>query len=386
MSSSSQGSTVIGESEELKRFREQWKAEVTQKKQSISSPATALSSQSNLLTSPTLPAKQSSSDASIPSDLYDSLQPVEVPTPSTPTPSSFISNGSIRARNNAITVYRQAVRCEQASQLDEALRLYRTAFRMDPDVDKAFHKAEQVLAAASAPRTGHKKTSSVDSTVERITQAVNELDLSSAHVHRHRHEGHVTGLLAKVLKNFPDTLSFEPEDETASTPLKYLPDELLIFILRYLNPNALERFGAVCRKARVLTLESSIWRYFVETAYKPPQIAEDDDLGSIVNEFSMDYRRVFIERPRGFFIGNWVLNGTAVVITNLYDPANTSARYSFQMTLALRSRPLGRWNKLEFVGYDSVDADGEATPLALKNERPFWFSKVRSYSAAVSTE
>lgn len=54
------------------------------------------------------------------------------------------------------------------------------------------------------------------------------------------------------------------------------------------------------------------------------------------------------------------------------------------MTLTLRSRPLGRWNKLEFDKYESINLeDGEATALGLKNERPFWFSKVRSYSSRI---
>jgi hypothetical protein len=66
------------------------------------------------------------------------------------------------------------------------------------------------------------------------------------------------------------------------------------------------------------------------------------------------------------------------------------ARYHFQMTLSLRSRPLGRWNKLEFVRYavstthtlsmgdvllmvqQSVALEtGETEPLPLKHERFF---------------
>ena len=83
---------------------------------------------------------------------------------------------------------------------------------------------------------------------------------------------------------------------------------------------------------------------------------------------------------QGFFIGQWRLDGTTVYITNLMDPSGTTLRYSFQMVLELRSRPLGRWNRLDFKVYDSVSLEsGEATPLALKNDRPFWFSKVRSY-------
>lgn len=102
-------------------------------------------------------------------------------------------------------------------------------------------------------------------------------------------------------------------------------------------------------------------------------------------------------------IGTWALHGSTVFVTELTDPSGVNTRYTFQMTLTLRSRPLGRyvhltpytripvlidyfspecrWNRLDFAGYDSVNMEsGEAIPLALKHERSFWFSKVRSYS------
>jgi len=93
---------------------------------------------------------------------------------------------------------------------------------------------------------------------------------------------------------------------------------------------------------------------------------------------------------QGFYIGEWILSDSTVYITNLTEkhPAPTHAtgelqenKYVFQMALALRSRPLGRWNKLDFIGYESVRVDdGEAIPLPLKHERSFWFSKVRSWA------
>jgi len=87
-------------------------------------------------------------------------------------------------------------------------------------------------------------------------------------------------------------------------------------------------------------------------------------------------------RMKGLSIGNWRLSGNIVHVTDLLDPsAGSRMRYAFQMMLELRSRPLGRWNKLEFRSYDSVDIEsGEATPVPLKHERPFWFSKVKSYA------
>jgi F-box protein 9 len=60
--------------------------------------------------------------------------------------------------------------------------------------------------------------------------------------------------------------------------------------------------------------------------------------------------------------------------------AEERTQYMFVMTLELRSRPLGRWNRLDIESYDSVNLEtGDTIPVALKHERPFWFSKVRSY-------
>ncbi|KAJ7759232.1 hypothetical protein B0H16DRAFT_632859 [Mycena metata] len=101
-------------------------------------------------------------------------------------------------------------------------------------------------------------------------------------------------------------------------------------------------------------------------------------------------------RKKGLFIGTWKLSGSVVAISNLIDasgrfpippiatPGNHEpfARYSFSMTLTLLSRPLGRWNKLDLTAYDSVDLEtGNTTPLGLRHERPFWFSRVKSFPA-----
>ncbi|KAI0061013.1 hypothetical protein BV25DRAFT_1917281 [Artomyces pyxidatus] len=422
------------ESEELRRFRQQWKEEVQRKRhQTSASAGDSTSSEPVAKPVPHTPAQ-------------NEVIPL-IPSGDEPA-TSFPSNGNLRSRRNALETYRQAVKCEQASNLDEALRLYRAAFRMDSDIDRVYHR-EEVRAAVLASSSGHKKTPSqiVDlPTVEVVPEPAKAPAARVQHVDRT-----LSGEWARVLAAFPVHLMFEPEDERAPSYLESLPEELLVHIVRFLGTSAIERFAAVNRKARVITLESNIWREFVETIYKPPQIPEDEPLEEIVGRYSGDFRRVYIEQPRvrldgvyiavchyvrqgqsenawvnishlityhrylrfypngqvisllaneehepqhvitvlrptlrmkGFFIGTWRLVGTTVFITNLLDPANPSARYSFQMTLTLRSRPVGRWNRLDFDGYDSVNIEsGEAMPLALKNERPFWFSKVRSYSA-----
>ncbi|KAH7921300.1 hypothetical protein BV22DRAFT_1038818 [Leucogyrophana mollusca] len=461
-------SVVPGEEpEELVRFREAWRAEVKQRRgvHPEPKPQTAVS-----------PPNETTAPTSVSVTKTDHGVgivrggPNLHPGPSShtiagaPTVPVHASHGQSRlspAFGRAIEVYRSAVNHEQRSQLDEALRLYRQAFRLDPNVDRAYHKEEQRLeqlaletaAARKKPASGAAPPGAVDG----LAQGVEALSIH----HGTREIGTVTGTLANVLAGFPQELIFEPEDEKEGTPIKIIPDELLLHILRSLDTTTIERFATVNRKARVLSLDSAIWRDFVHLAYKPPQIPDEDAISTIVDQYRADYRRVYIEHPRlrmdgiyiavchyvrtglsenawvnishlityhrylrffpdgkvlsllaneehqpqqvipmlkptlrmkGFYIGDWHLDGTTVHLTNLaemHDKVTTNtnvappeARYVFQMTLALRSRPVGRWNRLDFIGYDSVEIEtGEAVPLPLKHERSFWFSKVRSYPA-----
>jgi len=92
---------------------------------------------------------------------------------------------------------------------------------------------------------------------------------------------------------------------------------------------------------------------------------------------------------QGLCIGTWSLLGAEIHIQHLIDPSHAdlpsnpfALSYSYQMMLEIRSRPLGRWNKLQIVRYDSVElGSGEVVPIALKHQRPLWFSKVRSYAS-----
>ncbi|KAI0708819.1 hypothetical protein C8T65DRAFT_206191 [Cerioporus squamosus] len=447
--------TAAEESEELARFRQQWFEELRAKKKVPTSEEVAGRAPSSSTSTdlpghphprPHLSQRRASHDASSPPPVARKPTPRATPAPMGP------------ALQRAVEVYRKAILHEQRSELDDALRLYRTAFRMDPNVDRAYHlmEDEQQRRATMAPVPAHKvhhhKSASSGGAVDHLAHELEGVELGPARipVAHARGDGFVTGTLAGLVASWSDGLSFEPENEQEGIPIKTMPDEMLLLVLRLLDHTSVERFARVNRKARVLTLDASLWRPIAKTIYQPPQVSDDEDFEALVLKYMTDYRRLYIEHPRvrydgvyiavchymrngvgenvwvnyshlityyrylrfypdgqvisllaneelapshvipilkptlrmkGFFIGNWYLDGTEVHIDDLLDPGMDGTRYSFQMVLELRSRPLGRWNRLDFRGYDSVHiATGEATPLALKNERPFWFSKVRSYA------
>lgn len=90
-------------------------------------------------------------------------------------------------------------------------------------------------------------------------------------------------------------------------------------------------------------------------------------------------------RMKGTFVGFWELEDTYVSINSLADPADPTGSstfpYVFQITLQLSSRPLGKWNKLSILAYDSVHVEsGEMIPVSINQENTqFMFSKVKSY-------
>ncbi|KAH8108329.1 hypothetical protein DFH11DRAFT_1634448 [Phellopilus nigrolimitatus] len=439
------GSGVI-ESTELVKFREQWKAEVKQRTiQAIASPT--LSPQNAVTSSSSASARpEEYANSSIPTFPHDAVTPTY-----TCTQRSAISAHASMCLSSAVESYRLAVQYEQSGNLDEALRLYRHAFRLKPDVDKAYHKDELRLSPATnqgEASSEHKHYSNhcskilLDAPVEELNKSLKSLSLAP--------QSTVTGVLASLIASFSHDLEFEPEDESASVPLRSLPDELVVLVLKKLDTTSIERFAVIDKKARVLSLDTGIWRYLVQKTYIPPQIPEELTFESIAHQYLLDYRRFYIEHPRvrldgvyvavchyvrpglgenawvqvnhlityhrylrffldgtvmsllaneaiepqtvipslkpslrmkGLLVGTWSLLGTKILIRDLVDPSGGNSRYTFQMTLTLRSRPSGRWNKLDFTGYDSIDTKtGEELPFPLKHERPFWFSKVRSYA------
>lgn len=253
------------ESEELLRFREQWRREVEQNRrkaaeeQGNNESLDYTSGPSGQASTATEPSKGTSSQT-----VKHSVVAKETIFGAHSGSLQYRSHGttdlasnSMAGMDTAVEVYRRAVQHEQRSELDAALRLYRDAFRKDPNVDKAYYKLEQQMhtsaSTVAASRHGHTRSKSDSGAIENITQEVAKLSVT--HI-----AGGMKGLLASALADFPQELTFEPEDERQPVVLNNLPDEIIIIVLRCLETSAIERFAAVCRKARILTLEISIWK------------------------------------------------------------------------------------------------------------------------------
>ena len=159
----------MADNEELSRFREQWKAEVKQRAQAQG--AQSLSTKSPPIDSIAPPNH-------VPVQPSTTSLPVVTPAYTRAHYSGNTSTHVSKSLASALETYRSAVQAEQARDLDEALLLYRQAFRLDSNVDKAYHKEELRLAAlmpADKVTPRERKRTSIDGHVVDISKEIKRL-------------------------------------------------------------------------------------------------------------------------------------------------------------------------------------------------------------------
>jgi F-box protein 9 len=240
--------------EELARFREEWKKEVERKKNPQPEPGPSKQRpELNVLAEYDLSETTSSGTATPgPSSETISGTPAALATGS----KYFDASNVPPAIRTALAIYTRAVQHEQSGQLDTALSLYRQAFRLEPNVDRAYH-TQEILASIKAAQTTDLSSPKDGENVDHLATT---LQRAVAIKSGEEPVLVVTGTLASLLEGFPQDLVFEPEDEEQPVYINVLPEELLIIILRKLDHTSIERFAAVSRKARVLSLDPGIWR------------------------------------------------------------------------------------------------------------------------------
>ena len=144
-------------------------------------------------------------------------------------------------------IYKQAVDAEATGALDDALALYRKAFKIDNNVDRVY---ERELRHSPT-------TSSLPALLQNFT-----LSDKTAAASRTPAAISTKSIIASFVA---EPVAFRADDETAPVPIQRLPPEIIVHILRLFGRlcdyTSIEAFACISRKARLISLEPSIWRY-----------------------------------------------------------------------------------------------------------------------------
>lgn len=244
------------ESEELVAFRKQWLAELRQRRAgSIDISSTADPSQ--LTSSSVVPPNEAPTESNYEINAKQQFPHTEIAHPKTDVLTRHAANSAYTSQGlkKALEVYKLAITSESTGNYEEALSLYRRAFRLDSNVDKAYRREELRLASVSEPHvpSRHHHKPSNHSRTEEIIELLEKTSIS--------HPALTTNdSVTKIISSFPHDLGYEPEDDKENVPLRVIPDELLVLTLSFLDPTSIERFAVVNRKARILSLDPSIWK------------------------------------------------------------------------------------------------------------------------------
>ncbi|GHJ90404.1 hypothetical protein NliqN6_6806 [Naganishia liquefaciens] len=375
----------------------------------------------------------------------------------------------------AVEAYARAVEHENSGQLNEALHLYRKAFKLDDRVEKAYNSA--IVKEEERSQAVVEETQVVDPALP-VTATPPPLEPYVFRTHtqlgpdyhspaRTPVRSHADGEgvhaewtdpLTRIINKFEDdlyTVEFAPEEEKWPVLLATMPDEVIENIIFFLDVQSLERFALTCKKARLLTRIAPVWRHLCERIYVPPLVPPDIKPYDLAKHHGFDWRSTFLEerrlrydgvyisvchyirpgqsdmawvnpthlityhrflrfypdgrvisylttdlpvdvvhsvrpslRAKGTLFGQWEIctmkdekgrDVPKIELRSLLEPGVTP-KYEFEMDLCLKTTHRGRWNKLEMLTYQSVNLlNGEALGLSLKHQKPFYFSKVRSY-------
>lgn len=180
---------------------------------------------------------------------------------------------------SALAVYQQAIDAEHASQLNEAIRLYQRAFRLNDQVDKdyAHFVAQSTDQAYETPPLDDGQGSTdegqkdEDDLVFRFQRQYHlgpdysptpTPHASSTNLHSSLIYGGAA--VRSSIINSSDPVVFDQADETEPCFLQGVPDEVLVVVLAKLGEGGdvcgIGRFAQTCKKAFLLSLEQGVWK------------------------------------------------------------------------------------------------------------------------------
>ena len=346
---------MVDASEELERFRREWQQEVKARAKAGLSSASTRSEASAAAR-----AAESRKTSSRPTKLGVSKSDEEqITTPQNregtskdpgvgdPGPGFEYASASAEPQS-ALEHYEKAVEREEEGNLGDSLKHYRTAYKLDDAVDKAYRKKY------FPPSDSSSKPMDVNPSNAAVTIP------NTAH---HSLYGPNPAQIPNIIASFQSSsiLGQEPPTEASPAPpcpISSIPVELLVKIFHLTaasDPASFARLSQVCRRlAYFVATEDPIWREtcgsdsfgFPSMRYKwaltvmgRPLPMSIEDLDSQVAQVSLDsvgptlplsplypsYREMWKDRPRVRF------NGCYISTVNYYRPgvaAPTSATWS----------------------------------------------------------
>jgi len=201
----------------------------------------------------------------------------------------------------AVELFLKAGRCEEKGKMVKAVRLYRRAFKLCPELEEVRTQRELRLEERVVEESIAREEERVvtDTTVLRRSK-----EISSAVSESHAHSD------ALVVPSWAAAFHHSPCLPLVQVPegkahISLLPNEVLVNVLSFCTatPHTLDAVSAVCRAWFSVAREPSLWRAVCSQRWE----GDLEELeGHVEGELEGDWRRCYIERPRPRYDGLYV--------------------------------------------------------------------------------
>ncbi|ORY26145.1 hypothetical protein BCR39DRAFT_541958 [Naematelia encephala] len=319
-------SQAVIDDAELERFRREWRNEVQSRRDVPAVPPSPARKGTEIeAQAPKSPEKKARDPVSPTTRKAPLAREVDAASSSSSSqtiaavprlPRSTVERGDVRVE--AVRLYARAVEDEQSGKLNDALKLYRRAFKMDDNVDRLYARSTNKTLMESPgveivqiPTPSSTDIVSASPPAEEPYTFQRHLQMQPDYEKALHHPTNTSSIASSSSRPSPLTALFSglpvpvseypflPADENLPLPLARLPAELLTRVFDHLDVTSLERFARTCWRARYLTATSDVWRRVAQSIYRPPAMVPPSwRARDVVQRHRGEWRTMLLEEDR----------------------------------------------------------------------------------------
>nr|XP_040222392.2 F-box only protein 9 [Anopheles coluzzii]XP_040222393.2 F-box only protein 9 [Anopheles coluzzii] len=204
-----------------------------------------------------------------------------------------VGDGKDSIEQQARLLFQQGSELERSGKVFEAMRLYRRATQLVPDIEFRVYDKKHAKATTAAAEVDGLMERMLETNIDEDEENLEGVDLGLR----------FQTLMARSGKLF-ERASGDRKLIVTSAHFSDLPMEVILYILRWVVSNdldlkSLERFASVCRGFYLLARDPEIWRHACMRIWGV-------NLGVLKGTPFSSWREMYINRPRILFHGCYI--------------------------------------------------------------------------------
>ena len=199
-------------------------------------------------------------------------------------------------QEDAVEAYLKATQFERQGNLNSALKQYRMAEKLDPNIHQIIRQNPKLMNVnvEGSSSKGEPDFNTFYSFGGNDIPKTNAFDQPES--------------ISRLLLNQFQQIHFISENENKNCVLETIPNEILVQILQWnilWDPGFLLKLACVCKKMYILVREQSLWRFLCERVHHSIEL-NSNLMFELKLDFESDWMKMWMLKPRVRFDGAYI--------------------------------------------------------------------------------